>query len=143
MFRDVCNNGTFFTNRSCILKIPGFVITSNNEYQFSISGRIHNFTLTLTKDTRSTKRSIFVTVIDSNSYPRCSIVPNLTSSINTFQTLSTSCIGTNAVRYTYLWYLYDWSTSIYLPETRFLTYTSSLLRIPPYLISSKAEELFI
>jgi hypothetical protein len=105
---------------------------------------MYMFTVTLTKDSRVTTQDMFVTIIDSNYYPRCNLTLAKQDSINAYSVVSANCLSTIKVdppSFTFLWSLYDLDTLIFITETNQMINNMPSLRIPPYVLSQYKEVL--
>lgn len=73
-FADICaNSNVIRANNGCTLTIPSVNILTNTNYNFNIQGNFYMFKNTLTKDSRATTSNIWVSIVDNNYYPKCSL----------------------------------------------------------------------
>lgn len=111
-------------------------------YTFLIENQAHLFVLTITKDSRVNYAYIFVTIIETNRYPRCSIDFIDDVSINQYANILANCTGITS-SFTYNWGAEQWNNSVSISNVNSkIPTTNQILRVPPYILSSYKEVVF-
>ncbi len=98
--------------------------------------------MTISKDTRVNYAYIYVTFIETNRYPRCSIDFINDISINSYAYALANCTGVST-SFTYNWGAELWNTTFPIADVNNkIPLTNQILRLPPYILSGYKEVVF-
>ncbi|CDW89366.1 UNKNOWN [Stylonychia lemnae] len=131
------------TVNNCKFNLKSSVILALSNYQGVVRNQAHLFTLNITKDSRVNQGFYYITIIDNNNQPKCSInfIRNFTISQTAF--IQANCpIQTQP--FTFSWNFFNWADKVRIATINDKLVTSNqIIRIPPFVLSSYQEILII